>query len=109
MVAPIPVAIARLDTSKAEKPKGGKLAQRAGILCSEGAFGKFLNEHYGLDKMFETPEEIAEELRKLCNVKSRSEFDHSWAAGETFKDIEASYKAINRDGSQSTMHSARRP
>lgn len=83
------VAVARLDpTAKAER-KGGKLAQRAGIICNEGAFDKFLTEHY-MRIENQTP---ADFVRDWCGVESRAELDHDEEAARKFTNLEASYRA----------------
>lgn len=84
----VPVAIARIDPNATQERKGGKLAQRAGILCGEGAFTVFLSEKYRLAGM-----PADEMLRLICNVLSRAELDHSDDAARQFLEIEANYKA----------------
>lgn len=92
----VPVAIARLDTSRSTERKGGKLAQKAGILCSEGAFIKYLNDTYRVEisnMLREGPADPADLLRALCGVESRADLDHDDKAASIFKDIESSYRA----------------
>lgn len=110
----VPVAIARIGNitkikpgselvtgpdafnAKPEKPKGGKLAQRAGILCNEGGFQKFvaskydMPEHMGVNV---TSDDAAEYVRRICGVSSRADLDHSNSGAQKFKDLEASYNA----------------
>ena len=87
----IPVAIARLDTSQAGKPKGGKLAQKAGILCSEGAFAKFLTEAKIAN--CKDNEDCKNAIYHVCEITSRADLDHNETAAAAFKELEASYKA----------------
>lgn len=93
----IPVAIARLDPNAQHERKGGKLAQRAGILCNEGAFAKFLYDiDVGLGPSvfggeFDGKPDAA--LRYMCGVESRADLDHNDKAARKFLDLEASYKA----------------
>lgn len=92
MVAPVPVAIAKLDLSaKPEKPKGGKLAQRAGILCGEGVFRKFIQEHYAYSASH--ADECGGAIRLICGVMSRADLDHNDEAAKIFRDLEASFEA----------------
>jgi len=88
----IPVAMARLDPNAKPERKGGKLAQRAGILCSEGAFRRFLakdSEHFQMLDL----DMAADEVRQHCGIESRAELDHNEKAARKFLDLEASYKA----------------
>jgi hypothetical protein len=74
-----------------EKPKGGALAQRAGIICAEKGFWRFLAEAYqatGVD----SADAAATLLRAECGITSRSELDHHAKAGETFRGIESRYR-----------------
>lgn len=87
--APLPdrdlwVAIARLETEGKTEAKGGRLAQRAGMLCSEGAFQRFLQA--------DTPERTADRLRYHCGVKSRREFDTDERAARVFADLIVEYE-----------------
>ena len=84
----IPVAIARLDQSAKPERKGGKLAQRAGILCHQGGFRKFLEGSFMMDK--EGPAGI---IRMICGVESRADLDHNPEAARKFLDLESEYKA----------------
>ena len=89
----IPVALARIDVNaKPEKPKGGKLAMRAGILCNEGGFQKFLSEH---DPFYDvvSAERAAETVRGKCKVSSRADLDHDEEAARRFRELEAEYHA----------------
>jgi len=89
MVAPVPVAIAKLDPNAKPERKGGKLAQRAGILCNEGAFVKYLDEIYQ-SRAWVYP---ADFVRNWCGVLTRADIDHNQEAARKFLDLEASYKA----------------
>jgi hypothetical protein len=92
----VPVAIARLDPSaKAEKPKGGKLAQRAGIVCNENAFMSFLVIKCGADfsKWDDSEKAASFWLRKHCGVDSRAELDHRPEAAQKFNNLMAEYNA----------------
>lgn len=90
----VPVAIARLDPNAKPERKGGKLAQKAGILCSEGAFITFLAEHH-FKKTLETvdPFDPAVVVRNVCGVYSRADLDHDPEAARKFQDLVASFEA----------------
>lgn len=90
----VPVALARIDPNAKPERKGGKLAQKAGILCSEGAFRRYLAEigEYDGIRMLDL-DMAADELRNICGVESRADLDHNEEAARKFKDLEASYKA----------------
>jgi hypothetical protein len=101
MVAPISIAIARIDLSK--KPEPSKvikeprkwnelsLCQRAAILCNEGSFKVFMMERNKIDSS--TDEEIVQFLKEYCNVSSRKELDNNPASGQRFKDLDSQYRA----------------
>ena len=88
------VGIAPVDPDAAQKPaekrKGGKLAQRAGILCGEPAFIRFLHERYQVSPS--TPENAAGYSRAYCGVESRSELDHNEEAATLFAVITDNYR-----------------
>jgi hypothetical protein len=69
------------------KPKGGKLAQRAGIICGKPSFWKWLEENHGV-----RPEQAAAFIRKRCHVGSRAELDHNEAKGQIFVRMLANYE-----------------
>jgi hypothetical protein len=109
----VPVAIARLNTvsrpaatattesavtTDVIRPKGGKLAQRAGIVCGEAAFHKFMGLQYprndwGPLKKFD--EELTTiRVRELCGfIDSRAELDHNPDAARKFNNLMAEYNA----------------
>jgi len=84
----IPVAIARIDTAPTtERKAGGKLAQRAGIICGEGAFKKFIQSEFNASSDCDP----AQFLRNYCGVKSRSELDHDRHSSDIFRSLELHY------------------
>ena len=100
----IPVGIARIDPSKKSnrerleealaKPKGGKLAQRAGIICSEKPFLVFLDDAEEYGEPFQSgTKDPAQYIRELCHIDSRAELDHNSEAARKFHDLELSYNA----------------
>ena len=79
------VGIARLRAEGAQKPEGkqAKLAQRAGILCNEGAFNAWAREHgYEDGKAY---------IYDRCSVRSRSDLDVDAEAGERFREMVSDY------------------
>ena len=108
MSNPVTVAIARLvdeqsavkETNESQptpsKTKGGKLCQRASILCNEGSFRTFLvTRDEELKKHFRMLDTIMaiDEVREICGVQSRSELDSNPEAAVKFKNLELEYKA----------------
>lgn len=94
MSHPVLVAVAMIDPNAQPERKGGKLAQRAGILCAEGGFQKFLTER--INKPYcvvANADEAADYVRVKCEVKSRAELDHDVEAARKFNALEMEYKA----------------
>lgn len=95
-------AIAKLDmkaieTEKIAKPKRafGELfpSQQAGILCETEAFHKYLMEIGRAD----ADSDIAEVVRNLCRVNSRSELDSNPRALTEWQRLETGYRAWLQD------------
>lgn len=79
-------AIAKMVGAEPEKTKGGKLAQRAGILCQEGAFKIFCFEKLGRS-------DPAQAIYARCGITSRAYLDHDDAAARAFQDLISEYDA----------------
>lgn len=79
-------AIARMNGVAPQETKGGKLAQRAGILCSEGAFQVFCKEIHGSD-------DPVQAIYSVCGVTSRAHLDHDDDAARAFNDMASHYNA----------------
>lgn len=73
-----------------EKPKGGPLAQRAGIICAEKGFWRFLAEKYG--KKPETADAAADWLRSHLQIESRAALDHAPEPAAGFREVEKEYR-----------------
>lgn len=73
-----------------EKPKGGALAQRAGIICAEKGFWRFLAEKYG--KKPETADAAADWLRSHLQIESRAALDHAPEPAAGFREVEKEYR-----------------
>lgn len=88
--APLPdrdlwVAVAILSDQQNDDYKGGKLAQKAGILCNEGAFKQWAKERFGND-------DPADIIRTWCGVASRAHLDHDERAAREFRDMKLEYE-----------------
>ncbi len=86
------VAVALLNKAVAGERKGGKLAQKAGILCNEGGFRRFLSRQYLLDD--EGPAGV---VRMVCGIDSRADLDHNAEAAKRFLDLVAAYELWLKD------------
>lgn len=73
-----------------EKLKGGALAQRAGIICAEKGFWRFLAEKYG--KKPETADAAADWLRSHLQIESRAAIDHAPEPAAGFREVEKEYR-----------------
>lgn len=78
-------AIAAMTGVPTEKAKGGKLAQRAGILCDEGGFKRF-----AIDAGYPDPVKM---IYSRCDVTSRAYLDHDDGAARAFLDLVSEYDA----------------
>lgn len=88
------------DTPKApeaDRPKGGTLAQSAGVLCDTDLFqqyalAKATNVVPGLSRN----QIAAAYIRLFCRVTSRAEIDHSPTARQLFAQLMAEYRDWQR-------------
>ncbi len=83
------VAVALLNKAVAGERKGGKLAQKAGILCNEGGFQKYIGAR--------NAEHAAEIVRKHCAIQSRADLDHDVDAARRFNRLTTDYELWLRD------------
>lgn len=74
-----------------DKPKGGRLAQRAAIICDEKGFWKFMEVRCGVVGIA-SGDAAARWLRDRCGVASRRELDHSERAASAFTQISDAYR-----------------
>ena len=84
----VPVALARIAANAKPERKGGKMAQRAGILCNERSFQMFLD--------VPDADTAAEAVRRLCRIGSRADLDHDEEAAARFLNLESMYTATLR-------------
>jgi len=116
-VAPVPIAIARLNDSEVVPPANDKqprtetsprqerstpdgaktkfrdmrLPNQAGILCDTPAFRKFLNETQAYI-VGDTPEDAAQVVRELCGVSSRSDIRPRCPSGDKWTRLVDEYR-----------------
>jgi hypothetical protein len=72
------------------------LAQRAGMLCGDRRFHRFLVENSmmpftGKEVINQMPDHAATAVRMICGVKSRSEILPNTPAGQAFEELHAKY------------------
>ncbi len=79
------VGIALLKAEPENTLKGGKLAQEAGILCTQKAF------HQWCDAT--DVDGAADYIRTRCGVSSRAHLDHNQAAAREFHELKREYNA----------------
>lgn len=68
-----------------------RLAQRAGILCNDPIFRRYLTEKFDLTKC--NDEDAAVVVRDFCGVESRSEIVPNTEAGNRWNLLESAYVA----------------
>lgn len=82
---------------KREPAKPKSYAQKAGILCNEPAFWRFLQETYRDDHPAHIDADFAAEtVRQICGVDSRKALVDGTPAGHRWRDLEAEYDAWRR-------------
>ena len=79
--------------------KGGPLSQRAGRLCNNPAFGKWIKQSdwamgYSFAGSWKPEDLSAEVIRSECNIESRAELDHDPDAAAIFQKIEQAFYAV---------------
>lgn len=87
----VSVAVYRMAIPQEPKAKRGTLAQQCGILCGDPVFLKFLTEKYGYFPLNDF--DAAADVRQICGVKSRTEFDLDPDAGTRWLDLKGLYQA----------------
>lgn len=70
---------------KRKWPKGGPQSKRAARLCNHSDFIGWLSRR-GIVQGDVTPAEVAEWMRKECDIDSRAQLDHDEAALQRFED-----------------------
>lgn len=89
--AEIPVAVARLaEQTKVKPPKRYSRAQKAGILCNDPVFQKFLNSKTGYAE-----HEVGAKagVYDICGIKSRRELDQAGRTGDIWDRLVAEFEA----------------
>lgn len=83
------VGVALLNGEPSENTlKGGRLAQRAGFLCSQGAFTAFAKE-----AGYDDPVKM---IYARCDITSRAHLDHDREAAKAFHELDLEYQAWMR-------------
>lgn len=77
---------------EASKPKGGRLARQAGILCQDKRFQHFLSARIGSAWSVGDPELTAHNLKTHLNIQSRTELDHDPEAAKRWRDLHGDYQ-----------------
>lgn len=78
-------AVAKLNGVPAQEAKGGKLAQKAALMCQEGAFKRFA-EQAG----YSDPVKL---IYARCDITSRAHLDHDDGAAKQFHELALEYDA----------------
>jgi hypothetical protein len=97
----IHVGVARIDTTKLDKPSDPVQlprlgnAQMAGILCNEGGFRTYLAERSG--KPVPDADAAAAIVRFACSVKSRADLDTDKHGAQLWRDLKADYEMWLKD------------
>jgi hypothetical protein len=85
------------DTPKpqeADKPKGGTLAQSAGMLCDTDLFQQYALAMTRISVAGLSRNQVAADyVRDFCRVTSRADLDHSPTARQLFAQLMADYRA----------------
>lgn len=88
------IAVAKLKQIQTHQPTATKLIQQAGILCKEPKFGEFLRDRYKMNDInTKDTDTIADAVRALCGVRSRSEFNTDKQAATTFERLVQEYNS----------------
>ena len=88
------VAVAYLNdvTPMEQDSDASKIVKIAGILCKSPKFGEYLNNKYNSQININDPESIANMIRTVCAVGSRSEFSTNPVAQKSFVDLHTDYR-----------------
>ena len=79
------------DGSRSDRPKGGRRAREAGILCGDARFRKFLEEKICLHPV--TPDDARLAIYGFCCVESRIDLDADPDAGAQWDRLHGQYIA----------------
>jgi hypothetical protein len=76
-----------------DKPKGGTLAQSAGMLCDTDLFQTYVVSKTDPEAGLSRNQWAADYIRQFCRVNSRADLDHSPTAKQLFGQLMADYRA----------------
>ena len=86
------VAVAVLHSNVVQKNEDAVNAiKQAGMLCKSESFGRFLQTKFVSEVLPDQPESIADGLRKVLGIKSRTEFHENDDARIAFNRIKGEY------------------
>lgn len=88
------VELADDETPVKREPAKRSYAQKAGILCGEPTFRRFLMEQF--IALSDEPDEAARAVRLFCGVKSRAHLVEGTPAGDKWRELESRYDAWRR-------------
>lgn len=91
---PLPDVARKVMPRRATVAPEKRLAMRAGILCTEPAFWRFINEQY--ERPCSNEAGAAEFIRFECQVASRAEIQPGTPEGEIFHRIDGQYEGWRR-------------
>jgi len=93
------IAKARKDapTDRKKLSKSKDFAAEAAMKCNEPAFKVFLEQQHGLERPL-TAERVAQRLRTILGVSSRSELNNNAAAAERWRSLRTAFDAWLRMG-----------
>ncbi len=79
------------NPASSERPRGGKLARSAAMLCQDHRFRGWLDARRSVVHGTHDEQMTAEWLRNACQVQSRADLDHSEYGGKMFQKIMHTY------------------
>lgn len=94
-----------------ERPPGGPLARRAGILCEKREFTIWARRQAWVlwnEQIPAHPNNAADFLRRVCGVSSRAELDHDPEAAAIFNGVVDEFYRSQRGQSDDDMERMRR-
>lgn len=96
------VAVAELNRAAvgpAEPTEASRAIQQAGIICNSERFGTWLRDHRNMEGVNpQDPATIANALRSILGIKSRTEFNHSPELIESFNRLKGEFDQFAIEG-----------
>lgn len=92
------IAKARKDVPRQKNQNRNKdFAAEAAMKCDDAAFNVFLEEKHGLERPL-TADRVAQKLRTILGITSRSELNKDDAAADRWRSLRASFEAWRKVG-----------